>query len=154
MQGPPGCVQLQPDPFMVLAFSPAGSGSFKVTVPVVAAVPLLVTVMLYVPVCPWVKGLLAGKTGCNSTRVQDPDLEDGTLGHAEARPELLPGRDRNAHQKRAPVTSIQIPVTEHLRAVRIASGRQALRQEAAIAGGLHGLAVGRGHRPWVSRRSG
>jgi hypothetical protein len=77
------------------------------------------------------------------TWVQDTDLEDRSLIHPDGRPELLPGRQRNARHRHAPVTSVQIPIARNLRAVRVASRRQALRQEAAIAGGLHGLGVWR-----------
>ena len=48
-----GLKQAQPLPFIDVAVRPAGSVSMKVTVPLVAAAPELVTVTLYVaPVCP------------------------------------------------------------------------------------------------------
>ena len=49
-------VQLQFVPEIAVAVSPVGRVSVIVTVPVVEAVPLFLTVIVYVaPVCPWLK---------------------------------------------------------------------------------------------------
>ena len=49
-------VQVQPVPLIAVAVNPVGSVSVTVTVPLVEALPLLVTVMVYcAPVCPCVK---------------------------------------------------------------------------------------------------
>ena len=49
-------VQLHPVPLMAVAVKPVGSVSVTVTAPLVEALPLLVTVIVYcAPVCPCVK---------------------------------------------------------------------------------------------------
>ncbi len=48
MQGPEGWVQVQPVPLMAVAVKPEGRTSVTVTIPVVEAKPLFVTVIVYV----------------------------------------------------------------------------------------------------------
>ncbi len=48
--------QFQPAPLTPVAVKPLGRKSVTVTVPAVAIFPVLLTVMVYVPVCPTVNG--------------------------------------------------------------------------------------------------